>query len=195
MKMYKEILNLISLYPFNPLYNLGINKYSLKSNDNYLSERKGKLELGDFSNIQLPLIFEISDESFQLLTGKLSESKLSNPEIFEELYYENSLFLSYLISVVLGKEEQCWWIDTLIQENLELLTLDYLLTLQAEYRNLICEIFPELNIYIPYHWAELALLSVSENSYLEEITLDDTIDKEHTEIIQKEFNYFRLYKE
>lgn len=195
MKDYKKLLDSIAEKPFHPLYNLGDKTYSIVSEGSYLSIREGGLKERVISDLDLPLIFEITEEDYNSLTKMASESPLSNLESFKRVDDRESLFLSYLVSRLLEPTKDCWWIDSLLSELGEGFDLQFLLSLQASYRELLYELNPSLKTYIPYHWTELALLSVAvigeKMGELQNINLSEDLDKELQDIINEEFKQLK----
>lgn len=191
MKGYKKILKRIALYPFHPLYNMGENKYSLSSKNSFLSnDKKIRLVKEDIVEHPIPTFIDISDKDYE----SIIKTPIVSVEDFKIKQNNYSLFVSYLVCVLLGKENECWWIDSMITELQSSFNIDFLFRLQTKYRELLWEINPNLKIYVPYHWAELALLTfcVKNNNlfFAKKIEYEDSVNTHIQEIINKEYREF-----
>lgn len=195
MKGHKSLLKAIALNPFHPLYNLGDKKYSLVSEGDFFTVGECYLVEEKIEGLDLPSFMDITSVDFNSLVLPANQSPLSDVDKFTDIKEPKSLIMSYLVSSLLGQSKDDWWIDTVINELGEDFNLEYLLAIQEDYRNLLYEIMPDLKIYIPYHWVELALITSKvsgENMVMvDDLVLSDKLKDDERKVINREFQSFK----
>lgn len=194
MRENKRLLQNIADNPFHPLYNLGEKTYSLVSEGSFLNQRQGRLKEKKLSNESLPLLFEIGQDDLDILIGGSGNGFTINKNRLKRVDVPEDLITSLLVSMSTKEQVDPWWVDSVISEIEDDLDLELLMSSQKQYREILYEASPALKIYLPYHWAELALLATTVQGddmvFVEKVNLDNQVNGEVAQILNSEYKDF-----